>query len=247
LTHSLFLAVGYSVACALWWATSRVVPLWRNPPRPTFTKPWRDVMWVLLGIVGTLALGQLWSAGIKLQAEGAMGSLAESVNQIVIFAPIMLVPILRKDGWASAWIQPHALLLRVLIGVAFALVALFLFSQLEAGAPSYGDTLRGVFAPSKAHLAVQVLLEDLAIAILFVRLAAAVGERKAIVAVAVLFAAAHIPAMLSQGASASELIGLVRDFGLGVIVLGTAWRSADIMWLWPVHFALDMTQFLGGS
>jgi len=31
-----------------------------------------------------------------------------------------------------------------------------------------------------------------------------------------------------------------------LIVLGTAWRSADIAWLWPVHYALDMTQFLGG-
>jgi hypothetical protein len=244
--HSLFLAVGYVVACALWWATSRVVPLWRNPPRPTFAKPWREVLFVLLGVVGTLALGQLWSADIKLEAAGSMHILAESINQLIIFAPIMLVPILRRDGWASAWIQRHALLLRVAIGVAFSLVALFLFSLLEAGAPSYPDTLRGVFTLSRAHLAVQVLLEDLAIAILFVRLAAAVGSRKAIVGVALLFAAAHIPAMLSQGASASELIGLVRDFGLGVIVLGTAWRSADIAWVWPVHFALDMTQFLAG-
>ena len=48
----------------------------------------------------------------------------------------------------------------------------------------------------------------------------------------------------SQGVAPSELVGLVRDFGLGVVVLGTAWRSADIAWLWPVHFALDMTQFL---
>jgi hypothetical protein len=203
-------------------------------------------LFVLLGVVGTLALGQLWSAGIKLKTEGPLFPLAESINQIVIFAPIMLVPILRRDGWASAWIQWRAFPLRVAIGVAFALVVLFLYSRLETGAPSYGDTLRGVFTPSRAHLAVQVLLEDLAIAILFVRLAAAAGPRKAILGVALLFAAAHIPAMVAQGVAASELVGLVRDFGLGLIVLGTAWRSADIMWLWPVHFALDMTQFLGG-
>ena len=51
--------------------------------------------------------------------------------------------------------------------------------------------------------------------------------------------------MVANGASASDFSGLARDFGLGLIVLGTAWRSADIAWLWPVHFALDMTQFLG--
>jgi hypothetical protein len=246
MSHSLFLAVGYAVACALWWATSRVVPLWRNPARPTFAKPWRDVLWVLLGVVGTIALGQLWSAGIKLEADGTLGVVAESLNQIVIFAPILLVAILRRDGWASAWVQRSGLLLRVAIGVALALIVLFLFSSLETGAPSYGETLRGVFTPTKAHLAVQVLLEDLAIAILFVRLTAALGHRRTIIIVAALFAAAHIPAMIANGASASDLVGLVRDFGLGLIVLGTAWRSADIAWLWPVHFALDMTQFLAG-
>ena len=69
MSHSLFLVVGYATACALWWVVSRVVPLWRNPPRPTFAKPWREVLFVLLGVVGTLLLGQLWSRGIRLNTE----------------------------------------------------------------------------------------------------------------------------------------------------------------------------------
>ena len=242
MSHSLFLAVGYAVACALWWGTSRVVPLWRNPPRPTFAKPWREVLFVLLGGVGTLLLGQLWSRGIRLDTEN---TLTESINQIIIFAPILLVPILRRDGWASAWIQWNKIWLRVLIGLIISWVVLFLFTRLEAGAPSFGVAFHSIFAPWNTHIAVQVLLEDIAIAILFVRLAAALGPRKAIVGVALLFAAAHIPAMISQGASAAEFAGLLRDFGLGLIVVGTLYRSADIAWLWPIHFTLDMTQFLG--
>jgi len=242
MSHSLFLAVGYAVACALWWGISRVVPLWRNPPRPTFARPWREVLFVLLGVVGTLLLGQLWSRGIRLDTEN---SLTESINQIIIFSPILLVPILRRQGWASAWIQWPKWWLRILIGVAIALVVLILFTRLEEGAPNFWVAFHSTFAYWNAHIGVQVLLEDIAIAILFVRLAAAVGHRKAIIGVALLFAAAHIPAMISQGASAAELAGLARDFGLGLIVLGTAWRSADVLWLWPIHFALDMTQFLG--
>ena len=46
---------------------------------------------------------------------------------------------------------------------------------------------------------------------------------------------------------ASEFIGLLRDFGLGVLVLSTVQRSADIAWVWPVHYALDMTQFLASG
>ena len=222
--------------------SSRVLPLWRNPVRPTFAKPWREVLFVLLGVVGTLLLGQLWSRGIRLDTEN---SFTESINQIIIFAPILLVPILRRDGWASAWIRWDRIWLRVFIGLVIAWIVLFMFTRLEAGAESFGTAVHTTYVPWKAHVAVQVLLEDIAIAILFVRLAAAIGPRKTIIAVALLFAAAHIPAMISQGASAAELAGLLRDFGLGLIVLGTAWRSADIMWLWPIHFTLDMTQFLG--
>jgi hypothetical protein len=50
--------------------------------------------------------------------------------------------------------------------------------------------------------------------------------------------------MVTRGDAAAELLGLFRDFGLVVIVIGTVWRSADVAWLWPVHYALDMTQFL---
>jgi hypothetical protein len=97
-----------------------------------------------------------------------------------------------------------------------------------------------------AHLAVQVLLEDLAIAILFVR-AAAVGPRAVILGVAALFAAGHVPALLARGEPGTEFVGLLRDFDLGVLVVGTAWRGADIAWVWPVHYTMDMTQFLGAA
>jgi hypothetical protein len=50
--------------------------------------------------------------------------------------------------------------------------------------------------------------------------------------------------MVTEGAPAAELVGLLRDFGLVVLVLGTLSRSADILWIWPVHYSLDVTQFL---
>ena len=55
---------------------------------------------------------------------------------------------------------------------------------------------------------------------------------------------AHIPSMLTRGDTVAELSGLLRNVALGVIVIGTVWRSGDIAWVWPVHYALDMTQFL---
>jgi hypothetical protein len=89
----------------------------------------------------------------------------------------------------------------------------------------------------------QVFLEDLTIAILFVRLAGAVGTRWATVVVASLFAAGHVPVMVSQGATWLELAGLLRDAGLGAAVILVLQRSRDVVWFWCIHFALDMTQF----
>jgi len=102
-----------------------------------------------------------------------------------------------------------------------------------------------VFLPPRVPIAVQVLFEELSIAILFVRLAAALGSRYAMLLVAVLFAAGHIPALTTNGVTVQELLGVLRDAGLGLLVIGTLARSGDVAWFFPVHYALDMTQFIG--
>ena len=48
-----------------------------------------------------------------------------------------------------------------------------------------------------------------------------------------------------KGTPSRELLELIRDFGLGILMIGTVWRGADLAWFWPVHYVLDMTQFLG--
>jgi len=246
MSHTWVLVIAYASVCVLWWCVRWFTPLWPDADRPRLARPWVEVTIALLAGVAVLALGQLWMRGIRLTASGPWGSIAEAVNQVIIFSPIVAVPIIRRQGWASAWVRPDRLPARLAIGLGLALVALLIYSGLERGAPSWPETIRGVFAPSRAHHAVQVLLEDLVIAILFFRLSAAVRPVGAILGVAALFAAGHVPSLLAQGATPTELVGLARDFGLVVLVLGTLSRSADIAWFWPVHYSLDMTQFLSG-
>ena len=245
MSHSWLLATAYTATCAIWWGLSRLIPLWRDAQRPQFAHPWREVAIVVLAVVGTLLLGQLWMRGIRVNLTGPWTPVGESINQIIIFAPVIAVPILRRQGWASAWIRLDRIAVRLAIGLALALLALLLYSMLERGAVSWPDAVREVFAPSRAPVAVQVLLEDVAIAILFVRLATAMRPRAALLIVAALFAAAHIPSMIARGDTTAELVALLRDAGLAVVVVGSAWRSADIAWVWPIHYAMDITQFLG--
>ncbi len=245
MSHSLTLVIAYATVCVLWWGLMRVIPLWRHAHLPRFSHPWLEVGLAFAAVIGVLLLGQLWSHGIRLPISGSWKPVTESVNQLLIFSPIILLPIIRKQGLESAWIQPERLWLRLGIGVTLALVALLLYSKLEAGAESFLDTIKAVFHFKNTHIAVQVLMEDIAIAILFVRLAAVLQPHWAILLVAALFAAGHLPALIAGSASSQEMLGLIRDFALGALVIGTLWRGADIAWFWPVHFALDMTQFIG--
>ena len=88
------------------------------------------------------------------------------------------------------------------------------------------------------------LPEDLTVALLLSRLVAGLGRPwVAVVVVAALFAAGHVPTMLERGAGTTELAWLLRDVGLGVLVLSAVVRGRDILWFVPVHFAMDMTQF----
>jgi hypothetical protein len=49
--------------------------------------------------------------------------------------------------------------------------------------------------------------------------------------------------MAAEGATWTEVAGLVRDAGLGVAVILVLQRSRDVVWFWCIHFCLDMTQF----
>lgn len=244
MSHSLTLVTAYAIICALWWTLSLVVPLWRRPERPAILRPWMEVGFALAAMLAIVLLGQLWSHGVRLHGSGGWKPLAEAFNQLLIFSPILLLPLLRKQGFASAWIQRSQMWTRLAIGVVFAILALLVYSLSEKGALPFIDAIKAVFLFKNAHVAVQVLLEDIAIAVLFVRLAAALHPRWAVLLVAALFAAGHLPAMFARGAPTAEMFSLVRDFGLGALVIGTLWRGADILWFWPVHFVLDMTQFV---
>ena len=100
-----------------------------------------------------------------------------------------------------------------------------------------------VYAYENLGFATQVFLEDLIIAMLVVRIGAAIGAPATVTLVACLFAAGHIPTMWANGVSFAEFGSLIFDAALGTMIIGVALRSRDIWWLWCVHYAMDMSQF----
>lgn len=238
--HYYALLGAYAVVSAIVWLTQ----LWVRPaflgPVPVGTaRPRLELALLLLAVVGVLGVGQLYTRHLLLDGRNPV---FEAANQILIFSPVLIALAFRKRPFSSGGLPPTRWP-ALLFGLALALAALGVYLLVRGAPERYGELVQFVFAPDKAKLAVQVLLEDIAIAALLLSLAAAVGPRIAIGVVAALFAAAHIPAMLAAGASVDQLTSLLGDTLLGVVMLGAVLRTRSVWWLFPVHFVMDMTQF----
>ncbi len=244
--HVVGLFLGYLAAVSAWYGARRLFPdLWPQTELHRFPRPWREVGLALLAGAAVVLLGQLWTRGIRLPTSGPAGPVLGSVNQLLIFSPFPVLLWLRRQPSETALLPTRHLGRRLLTGVGIAAVALAVHTAVRAAFGEDVYLVPRVLQWGYLDEAVQVLMEDVAIAILLVRLAAATGPRTTIAFVAVLFAAGHVPTMLAEGASAAELAGLARDVVLGVMVLGTVLKSRDIAWFWPVHLVMDLTQFGG--
>jgi len=248
--HYLGLTGAYAIAILGWWIAfsllrraEKAPTPWREPAPYELERPWRELGIALLGAIGVLLIGQLWSRGWMLPATGPLAPPIEAVNQILIFVPVLLVPVLRRQGLRTALLPTVGWATRLVVGVVLAGLALSVYALLREGS-------RGPLAMAGAILrfenldeAVQVLAEDLAIGIVLFRLASAVRRRWAVAGVAALFAVGHVPALVADGVGIEGMANLVLDLGLGVMILGTVLRSADVLWFWPIHTVLDLTQF----
>lgn len=242
--HYAALIAAYGTALLGWFVLSRIVPdVWPSARRVSFERPWLEVGVAILAVVAILAIGQLYLRLGFLPETGRTGPVLAALNQIAIFSPIFVVLLLRGDPLDSVWLGVQRWPTRLLAGVALGVLAGLAYVLLRVDADGPVVVAGRIFQYGHLDQAVQVFLEDVAIAFLFVRMAAAIGPRWSVIVVAVLFAVGHVPALLAGGAPAEELSFLIRDAALGTAIILALQRSRDIVWFWPIHFVLDMTQF----
>ncbi len=242
--HYKALVCGYLAALAGWAVIWRLVPkLWPAAEKTEFKRPRVELGFALAAVLGVLLLGALYSHGIRLRGSQPWRPLTESINQMAIFAPMLVLLPLRKQPWSTAWLARRKLLLRVGAGAVLTILAVATYSFCRKDSLPATSMLARIARYENLGIFVQVFIEDFSIAVLFVRMTAALGEKWSLVCVASLFAAAHVPAMMTGGALAAEFVRLAFDACLGVAVLAVVRSSRDIVWFALVHFCLDMTQF----
>jgi hypothetical protein len=141
------------------------------------------------------------------------------------------------DERETSWLPRRQVWARVVIGLALAELAITACVA-PHGVPAWRTAHARLLDIYQLPYLVRVFCQDVAVAILFLRLAAVMGRGWAISLIAAGFAVAQV-----HGAVDGEAVArLLVDTGLGAIALAIVSRSADVWWLVWVHFALDALQ-----
>ena len=244
-THYIALVPAYATAAGLWFLISHFFKtLWNTEVTTEFKKPWLEFVYAIITVMMILGIGQLYMRAMLIPNNG--NNYFDALNQFLIFSPTIILIALRKQSTETIWLPKSKILLRISIGLVIALSSLFIYWLIRKNAASYVNILSNTYNPKNISHLVQVFMEDITIALVFVRLSAWIGNKRTIGIVAFLFAAGHIPSLLSSGASIVEISSLFIDIFIAVVILSAVSKSKDVWWFFMVHFALDMSQYYGG-
>jgi len=240
--HYLALMPTYGIVAALWFLIYRFFGKpWEEQTKIQFSKPWLELIFAFLAVVFILIIGQLYQSEMLIPNRG--NHFIDAINQIIIFSPTIALVALRKQSSETIWLPTSKIPLRLLIGLALALISVLTYWIFRQDSASLSSMLIHIYQPKNISHLVQVFMEDITIALLFVRLAAWIGRKWSILLVSILFAAGHIPALISNGFDITEISSLLLDVGIGIIILSAVSKSKDVWWFFIVHFTLDMTQY----
>ena len=240
--HYISLLYGYATGMGLWFLINYLFPvIWREEESVNFNKPYLEFLFSIIAVLTILVIGQLYISGLLI--PNADNAFVDAINQFLIFSPVFVLILARKQSLVTLWLPKSRVVLRVLIGLFIAISSIITYWLTRSDANGLSNILRNIYHYQNMSYLVQVFMEDVTIALIFVRLSAWIGNKWSILLVAVLFAAGHIPSLVTNGATFIELGSLIIDALLGVLVLTAVSKSKDVWWFFMVHFAMDMTQF----
>jgi hypothetical protein len=242
--HYISLIAAYGTGIALWLLANQLFKsLWADKKVIAFEKPWLEFIYSIIAVVVILGIGQLYLRDLLIPNNGNL--VIDTINQILIFSPTIFLILIRKQSIETIWLSKSKIFLRLFIGLLIAISSLLVYWLIRKNAPSFESILANTYHYKNiSHLA-QVFMEDITIALIFVRLSAWIGNYRAIFIVAILFAAGHIPSLLFNDFAVTELGSLFLDSFIGVAILSVVSKSKDVWWFFMLHFALDMSQYYG--
>lgn len=242
------LVAGYGVAAVGLLFAARFERFWPSHTRVPLA-PGLPLPRVVLILVAVVLIGQIMQRLVGAPAGAIPRLLFLTASQLVIFGPVFVIAgiaLHRGDAEARRVVLlPRTFVAhRLLVGVAAAAAALLAHQAVADRIPLFGESFARLFSLRHVQYLPQIFGEDLAIAMLLAGLLHHVRARTAIAATGLLFALAHVPAMLGTALRASEFAQLVADGLLSAAVVAVLLRLRDVWCVWPVHVVMDLTQFI---
>ncbi len=234
----------YGIICGLWFLLDRKGWLWRIAPIKTPEKPWVEFLVAILVAIAVLAVGQLYSYGWLLPSpENKIGAgISWMLNNVIIFSPIWGVLIIRKQSLSTVLLSKNDLVKKVIFGLVSSLIGIVVFIGLRNEWGRFSEILSHALTYKSLINFPAVFFENVALAFLFVRFRWVVGAKWAIIIPAIIFALAHVPGSIAEGDPWGHILTFcVLTSSLTVMILYTAYRSRDILWLGFVHYLIDVT------
>lgn len=233
----------YGIICVMWFLFDKLGWLWEISPIKSPNKPWAEFMLAMFAAITILVLGQLYSQGWLLPTpDHKVGAgISWMLNNVIIFSPIWLMTLLRKQSLNTVLISGQDVLKKVTFGLAASIVGILVFIGFRNEWARFSEILTHAVTFESLINFPAVFFENVALAFLFVRFRWTVGSKWAIIIPAILFAVAHIPGSVAEGDSWEHILTFaLLTSSLTVLILYTAYRSRDILWLGFVHYLVDV-------
>jgi hypothetical protein len=170
-----------------------------------------------------------------------MGQLAWQIDNLIIFSPIALVLMARRQGLETIYLSGRRLPEKIALGAGLGIAAVAIYSAMRSEADMVGARLASAFDADKLADFLPVFLEGVAVAFGFVRFRWLVGTAAATIVPAMLFAAAHVPGQVAEERTIAFMAAFfLFNSALGSAILLVVARSRDVVWLGIVHYLLDV-------
>ncbi|MEO9871687.1 CPBP family glutamic-type intramembrane protease [Ekhidna sp.] len=238
------LSLAYLSICGIWFLLNKHHRSWEIESIETPNRPWLDLMLGLVACIGIMGVGQLYSAGYLIPRTGSFfinKSLIWPLNNVLIFSPLFMLLFVRNHSSKTIFISKEGLLLKLGFGCIASLVGTIIFIGVRGEWNRFSEILLHAVELETLSNFPAIFFENVALAFLFVRLKWAVGIKWAIGIPSFLFALAHVPGSIAEGDPTTHIMTFFfLTGGLTTIILYTAYRSRDIIWLGVVHYIMDV-------
>lgn len=227
------LVLAYLSACLVWVIATRLRPkLW--PPAPGLST---DRRWLDLGLAGAallciFGLNQAHQAGYLLHPGGsAIAPLSVALNQLIVVSPIALVLAVRGQGPETVFLQAAGLPVKLIVALVLGLIATVMYLWMAGRLSDLPSTLLSAVSPRSLERGLQVFVECVAVAFLFVRVRWSFGLAAALLVPSMLYAVVQLPRQFEAHLPFPEIaVYFALNTLVPAAILYVVQLSADIIW-----------------